>query len=38
VASVTLIVRAPELGASMSRYLVDRIERTPNIEVMRYCE
>jgi thioredoxin reductase (NADPH) len=38
VASVTLIVRAPELGTSTSRYLVDRIERTPNIEVMRCCE
>jgi thioredoxin reductase (NADPH) len=35
--SVTMVVRAPDLDESMSRYLVDRIERTPNIEVMRCC-
>ncbi|HEX6355576.1 FAD-dependent oxidoreductase [Actinophytocola sp.] len=30
---VTMIVRANALGARMSQYLVDEIERTPNIEV-----
>jgi len=29
-----MIVRGPNLGASMSRYLVDRIAATPNIEVL----
>ncbi|CAN5808936.1 FAD-dependent oxidoreductase [soil metagenome] len=33
-ASVTLIVRAPDLGLKMSRYLVDQIEATPNIHVL----
>src|ERR1700733_2583663 len=33
VAKVSLIVRGPGLDASMSRYLVDRIAATPNIEV-----
>lgn len=37
-ASVTLIVRADDLGAKMSRYLVDQIEATPNIEVLTGCE
>ncbi|WP_078093854.1 FAD-dependent oxidoreductase [Streptomyces sp. fd1-xmd] len=32
-ARVTVLVRASSLDASMSRYLVDEIERTPNIEV-----
>ncbi|MFJ9597105.1 FAD-dependent oxidoreductase [Streptomyces virginiae] len=32
-ARVTILVRASSLDASMSRYLVDEIERTPNIEV-----
>jgi thioredoxin reductase (NADPH) len=27
------VVREPELGVSMSRYLVDRIEREPGVEV-----
>ena len=31
---VLMIVRRPTLAASMSRYLVDRIEATPNIELM----
>lgn len=30
---VTLLVRGDSLGKSMSRYLVDRIEATPNIEI-----
>ncbi|MFD5413128.1 FAD-dependent oxidoreductase [Streptomyces nojiriensis] len=32
-ARVTILVRAASLDASMSRYLIDEIERTPNIEV-----
>lgn len=32
-ASVTMLVRGPGLAASMSRYLIDRIEATPNIEL-----
>ncbi len=32
-ARVTLLVRGPGLAASMSRYLIDRIEATPNIEL-----
>ena len=34
VAKVWLIVRGPSLEASMSRYLVERIAATPNIEVL----
>ena len=34
VAKVWMIVRGPNLGASMSRYLVERITATPNIEVL----
>jgi thioredoxin reductase (NADPH) len=34
VAKVWLIVRGPSLGASMSRYLVDRIAAQPNVEVL----
>jgi thioredoxin reductase (NADPH) len=30
---VTMVVRDPDLHKSMSRYLVDRIERTPSIEI-----
>ena len=30
---VTLVVRAPSLGAGMSHYLVRAIEATPNVEV-----
>jgi thioredoxin reductase (NADPH) len=30
---VVMLVRGDSLGAKMSRYLVDRIEATPNIEV-----
>lgn len=32
-ARVTILVRAQSLDASMSRYLIDEIDRTPNIEV-----
>ncbi|MFJ3912206.1 thioredoxin reductase (NADPH) [Streptomyces sp. 2132.2] len=32
-ARVTILVRAESLDASMSRYLIDEIDRTPNIEV-----
>ncbi|MFE2476719.1 FAD-dependent oxidoreductase [Streptomyces sp. NPDC059389] len=32
--SVTLLVRGTDLGASMSNYLVQRIERTPGLQVL----
>jgi thioredoxin reductase (NADPH) len=35
---VHLVVRGPDLGEDMSRYLVDRIERTPNVEVHLHSE
>jgi len=31
---VTILVRGPQLSAGMSRYLVDRITETPNVEVL----
>jgi thioredoxin reductase (NADPH) len=31
---VTILVRGPSLSVSMSKYLVDRIEEAPNIEVL----
>ena len=31
---VTMVIRGGGLGASMSRYLIERIEATPNIELM----
>src|SRR5438477_3645740 len=34
VAKVWMIVRGPSLSASMSRYLVERITATPNIEIL----
>jgi thioredoxin reductase (NADPH) len=34
VAKVWLIIRGPGLDASMSRYLVDRIAATPNVEIL----
>ena len=34
---VHVVVRKPELGAGMSRYLVDRIESLPNVTVHRGC-
>ncbi len=36
--NVTMLVRAPDLSASMSQYLVDRIRATPNINVMTRVE
>ena len=36
--AVTMIVRGPELGATMSRYLVDRIEGLANIDVVAGAE
>jgi len=35
---VTMLIRAPSLGKAMSQYLVDRIEATPNIEVVTRVE
>jgi thioredoxin reductase (NADPH) len=36
--SVTIVIRGPDLGASMSRYLVDRIEAHPQVEVRTKSE
>ena len=33
-----MVIRGDGLGASMSRYLIDRIEATPNIELMTNTE
>ena len=38
VAKVWLLVRGASLGASMSRYLVDRISGLPNVEVVTHAE
>src|SRR6202165_165237 len=38
VAKVWLLVRGPDLEASMSRYLIDRIAARPNVEVLRTHE
>jgi len=35
---VNVLVRGPSLAASMSRYLIDRIEAAPNIELHPYTE
>ena len=35
---VSVLVRGPGLAATMSRYLIDRIEATPNIEVLPHTE
>jgi thioredoxin reductase (NADPH) len=35
---VRLLIRSGDLGKSMSRYLVDRIERHPRIEVLLHAE
>ncbi|HTO89828.1 MAG TPA: FAD-dependent oxidoreductase [Candidatus Sulfotelmatobacter sp.] len=35
---VTMLVRAPDLAPSMSRYLIDRIRAAPNIEVLNGVE
>jgi thioredoxin reductase (NADPH) len=37
-AKVWLLVRAPGLAASMSRYLVDRIAALPNVEVVTHAQ
>jgi thioredoxin reductase (NADPH) len=37
-ARVNMLVRGPGLAASMSRYLIDRIEATPNIELLTQTE
>jgi thioredoxin reductase (NADPH) len=37
-AKVNMLVRGPGLAASMSRYLIDRIEATPNIELLTDTE
>ncbi|WPB55827.1 FAD-dependent oxidoreductase [Xylophilus sp. GOD-11R] len=37
-ALVNVLVRGPSLAASMSRYLIDRIEASPNIVVRPYTE
>jgi thioredoxin reductase (NADPH) len=37
-AKVSLLVRAPGLAASMSRYLVDRIAALPNVEVVTHAQ
>ncbi|HEX5499832.1 MAG TPA: NAD(P)/FAD-dependent oxidoreductase, partial [Thermomicrobiales bacterium] len=34
---VAILVRGPSLAASMSQYLVERIQRTPNIEIRFYA-
>ncbi|QPF71991.1 FAD-dependent oxidoreductase [Roseateles sp. DAIF2] len=35
---VYMLVRGPDLAASMSRYLIDRIAHTPNIELLTHTE
>jgi thioredoxin reductase (NADPH) len=37
-AKVFMLVRGPSLAASMSRYLIDRIEATPNIALLPHTE
>jgi thioredoxin reductase (NADPH) len=37
-AKVFMLIRGPGLAASMSRYLIDRIAATPNIELRPYTE
>ena len=37
-AKVWMLVRGPSLAASMSRYLIERIERLPNVEVLTRTE
>jgi len=37
-AKVNVLVRGPSLAASMSRYLIDRIDATPNIELRPHTE
>jgi thioredoxin reductase (NADPH) len=35
---VNVVIRGDDLGKGMSRYLVDRVERTPNITVHQACQ
>lgn len=37
-ARVCLLIRGGDLGKDMSRYLIDQIERNPNIDVLRHTE
>ncbi|MES2509897.1 MAG: FAD-dependent oxidoreductase [Pseudomonadota bacterium] len=37
-AKVNMLVRGPSLAASMSRYLIDRINATPNIQLLPHTE
>jgi thioredoxin reductase (NADPH) len=37
-AKVFILVRGPSLAASMSRYLIDRIDATPNIQLRPHTE
>jgi thioredoxin reductase (NADPH) len=37
-ASCRLLIRGGDLGKSMSRYLVDEIQRRPEVEVCTHCE
>ena len=37
-AKVNVLVRGPSLAASMSRYLIDRLDAAPNIELHPYTE
>ncbi|HZG43413.1 MAG TPA: FAD-dependent oxidoreductase [Longimicrobium sp.] len=37
-ARVNVVIRGDDLGKGMSRYLVDRVERTPNITVHQGCQ
>ena len=36
--SVTILIRGPDLTASMSHYLIERIEQSPNITVLPHTE
>ena len=38
VRQVTLMIRGGDLGRSMSRYLIDQLERIPNVEVRAHTE
>jgi len=38
VAKVTVVLRGPDLTASMSRYLIERITGLPNVEILPYTE
>jgi thioredoxin reductase (NADPH) len=38
VAKVSVVLRGPDLTASMSRYLIERITGLPNVEILPYTE